>query len=127
MKLFVSRWRYWWEYLVLIVFALSATWLSDRGLDFASWFFVSSAIALFVYLEVSVRKQLLVVSNGRVVFMEGLFSRISKSSHVLSSVSVSQNAFQSVMKYGSVKFPDGHVVRGLGNVHKLNALKRRLS
>jgi uncharacterized membrane protein YdbT with pleckstrin-like domain len=100
MSFHISRWRYWWAYFVVILFALYSFWLTDRAEDVASWTAGIAALILFIIMEIVIRRQRVITKNSVEIRSEKETKRIEFSK--ISHVSVVQSFLQHLLRYGTV-------------------------
>ena len=124
MSFHISRWRYWWAYLVIIVLVMYAIWLTDRAADMASWTAGIAAFILLVMMEIVIRRERIAV-NGAVDIIRGK-SRTQIPFNSISSVSVSQSVLQNLLRYGTVflKTPGEEIT--LSSFEEPNKIKKQI-
>jgi uncharacterized membrane protein YdbT with pleckstrin-like domain len=124
MSFHISRWRYWWAYLFIILLALYAFWLTDRAQDAASWTAGIAAFILLIIMETVIRRQRVIINNS-VEIRSG-----SKKTHIefknVSNVSVQQSVLQNLLRHGTViiKLPGEEIV--LSGFTEPNKIKRQI-
>ncbi|VVB81293.1 Bacterial PH domain protein [uncultured archaeon] len=105
MKFHISRWNYWWAYLIVTVLVLLAIWFSDKAYDRASWISGGVALILFLILELLIRSERVIVDGENLELRQGLLSKESTriSCKSVSNVSVSQSFLQRLLRYGDLE------------------------
>lgn len=111
MKFHISRWQYWWGYLVVFLLVLLAIWFTDRAQDLQSY--VAGGIALIILLvfEFIVRKEKVRFADDGIEIVRGKdVENVSFDS--ISDASALQTALQSVLRCGDVviKVPNREIV-----------------
>lgn len=111
MKFHISRWQYWWGYLVVFLLVLLAIWFTDRAQDLQSY--VAGGIALIILLvfEFIVRKEKVRFADDGIEIIRGKdVENVSFDS--ISDASAIQSALQSVLRCGDVviKVPNREIV-----------------
>jgi len=101
MSFHISRWRYWWAYLLVFLLVLSAIWLTDNGKDAASWAVGVIALVMFIILEFVIRLERLVINDAVEI------RRFRKEATSIPFVSISnaaavQTTAQHILRYGDV-------------------------
>ena len=119
MKFHISRWHYWYGYLLVLVLVGLAIWFSDRAMDYYSWIAGIVCLVLFVFLEFLICSERIVLEGEHVEFRKGVFSKDSTrvSCKSVSNVSVSQSLVQRLLRYGDVE------VRTSGGDYVLNGFE----
>jgi len=124
MMFHISRWRYWWAYLVIILLVLYAIWLTDRAADMASWTAGIAAFILLIVMDVVIRRDRVVISDD----IEIVSGKIRKRIPVIgiSNVSVSQSVLRNLLRCGTVllKTPGEEIV--LSNFEEPNKIKKQI-
>ncbi len=110
MSFHISRWRYWWAYLVIILLAMYAFWLTDRAQDAASWTAGIAALILFIIMEIVIRRQRIKIGDFVEIMSGNERTRIEFKS--VSGVSVQQSVLQNILRHGSItiKLPGEEIV-----------------
>lgn len=119
MKFHISRWKYWWVYLLVIVLVLLAIWFSDKAYDKASWISGGVAVVLFLILELLIRSERVFIDGEHIEFRSGIFSKESTklSCKSVSNVSVKQSLLQRLLRFGDVE------IRSTGGDYLLNGFE----
>ena len=127
MKFHISRWKYWWVYLLVIVLVLLAIWFSDKAFDKASWICGGVALVLFLILELLIRSERVFIDGEHIEFRSGIFSKESTkvSCKSISNVSVSQSLLQRLLRFGDVEIRStggDYVLTGFEEPNKIERL-----
>ncbi|MEM3154123.1 MAG: PH domain-containing protein [Candidatus Woesearchaeota archaeon] len=124
MAFHISRWRYWWAYLVVILLVLYAIWLTDRAADVASWIVGSVAFVLFVIMEVMIRRRRVIINDAVEIISGNVRTRVDFKK--IAGVSVQQSVLQNLLRYGTViiKLPGEEIV--LAGFAEPNRIKRQV-
>ncbi|GEM_PF-2201508 len=119
MKFHISRWRYWYGYLLVLILVLLAIWFSDKAFDRASWISGGVALVLFLILEFLIRSERVFIDGEHIEFRSGIFSKESTkvSCKSISNVSVSQSLLQRLLRFGDVE------IRSTGGDYVLNGFE----
>jgi len=104
MKFHRSRYSCWQGYVLVIVLLVLATWFNDRAVDLPSYLCAAVAAALFLFLELRIREEQLVVGENGIVFQKGFFKKESKnvSFASIAEVQVVQSPFKKFLHYGDI-------------------------
>ena len=124
MTFHISRWRYWWAYLIIILLALYAFWLTDRAADNPSWIAGIIALTLFIVMEIFIRRQQIKIDNA--VEIRSGNEKTSIEFKSIASVSVQQSVLQNILRHGTVtiKLPGEEIV--LSGFAEPNKIKRQI-
>ncbi len=130
MKFHISRWRYWWGYVVVFLLVMLAIWFTDRAADAPAWIIGSLAVVLFIVLEIVIRLERIVVGDSEIELRKGILSKsiIRISLNKVSNVSISQSVLQRILRYGDVEIdtPGGPtaeiVLKGFEEAGKIERL-----
>lgn len=127
MKFHISRWKYWWVYLLVVVLVLLAIWFSDKAFDKASWISGGVALVLFLILEFLIRSERVLIDGEHIEFRSGIFSKESTkvSCKSISNVSVSQSLLQRLLRFGDVEIRStggDYVLTGFEEPNKIERL-----
>ncbi len=120
MSFHISRWRYGWAYLAIILLVLYTIWLTDRAADAASWTVGIIAALLLILMEVVIRRDRINIADG-VEIIRGK-NMVHVPFNRISQVSVSQSFLQNIFRYGTVelKTPGETIyVSGISEANKL--------
>jgi len=101
MSFHISRWRYWWAYLIVFLLVLAAIWLTDNGKDIASWTVGIFALVLFVIFEFVIRLERVVINNS-VEIRRFRKETTSIPFSSISNVTATQTTLQHLLRYGDV-------------------------
>jgi hypothetical protein len=120
----ISRWRYWWAYLFIILLALYAFWLTDRAQDAASWTAGIIALILLISMEFIVRRQQVKIGAAVEIRSGNERTRIELSR--IAGISVRQSVLQNLLRHGTVilKLPGEEIV--LSGFAEPNKIKRQI-
>jgi len=105
MKFHISRWRFWWAYFIVILLAMLAIWLNDRGYDRSVWISAVFALILFVILEFMIRLERVDITDAQIELRRGIFSKdvTRVMYHSISDVTARQTFLQRILRFGDVE------------------------
>ncbi len=126
MKFHLSRWKFWWAYALVFVLIMLAIWFTDRANDASSYVAGGIAILLFIVFEIIIRRERINVVDTGIEYRKGKNIKHFPFSSI-SSVELSQSAFQKLVRSGDVHI-QGHehiILKGFEEVNKIvKAVKR---
>lgn len=115
MKFTVSRYRYWYGYLLALIIALLGSYFLDRAMDAAAWSLFGVAGILFLFFEYVVRSESLsVVHDGFIYRKAGVSVKLPPTEHI----HVQQSFMQYMLRMGTVTIGDV-TISGLREPHRL--------
>ncbi len=120
----ISRWRYWWAYLAIILLGLYAIWLTDRAADMASWAVGIIAALLLIMMEIVIRRERINIADG-VEIIRGK-SIVHVPFNRISQVSVSQSFLQNIFRYGAVELKTPGETIYLSGISEANKLAKQI-
>ena len=125
MKFHISRWRYWWGYLLVFILFFSAIWFSDRAVDAAAWLVGSLGIGFLVLFEYLIRVERIDVGDELLIIKSKLVRRVQYSQ--ISNVSLSQTGLQNLLRYGDVlvKLPGEEIM--LSRFEEAGKIERQIN
>lgn len=115
MKFTISRYRYWYGYLLTLIIALLGSYFLDRAFDAAAWTLFGVAGVLFLFFEYVVRSESLsVVHDGFIYRKSGVSVKLPQTAHV----HIQQSFLQYLLRMGNVTIGDV-TIYGLREPHRL--------
>ena len=124
MSFHISRWRYWWAYLAIILLALYTIWLTDRAADVASWIIGIITVLLLVIMEVVIRRERIDIADG-VEVIRGK-SIVHVPFNRISQVSTSQSFLQNIFRYGTIELKTPGETIYVSGIAEANKLARQI-
>ena len=124
MSFHISRWRYWWAYLAILLLALYTIWLNDRAADAASWIVGIIAVLILIIMEVVIRRERINIADGVEIIRGKSMAHVPFNG--ISQVSVSQSFLQNIFRYGTVELKTPGETIYLSGISEANKLAKQI-
>ncbi|PIN76246.1 hypothetical protein COV18_00405 [Candidatus Woesearchaeota archaeon CG10_big_fil_rev_8_21_14_0_10_37_12] len=124
MKFSISRWHYWWAYLLIIVLALFALWFNDKAYDLLAWLAGTITILLLLFFEWFVRCNQIKVGTVHIEIKQGK-KKTKINYNDISDIELRQTKFQKILGFGTICFIAKQHFE-VENVEHVNKAKRQI-
>ena len=115
MRFRLSRWRFWYLYMLLFFLVMFTLYLNDRALDVWAWTVGVVSFAFLAFLELLIRSEQIIIDDRGVTLQQGFVTRHSVPVTV-HHVSVVQHALGRLLQFGDVTIhlrSQNHTIVGL--------------